>query len=191
MFHTTLCLHVIFPVSKFPLYKDSRPVEVQPKVNGLIWAWLSHKDIWYISDISGISLIYLVYLVYPWYPWYIPDISLRYLDYLVKIFGIYQIYQGYKDIPDTSVSKESGCNAGDPGLISRLGRSLGEGKGYPLLYSGLENSMNCTVHGVTKSQTLLSGFHFHFHLIKRASQVTQTAKNPPEMQKTQVRSLNQ
>ena len=47
------------------------------------------------------------------------------------------------------------------GLIPELGRSPGEGKGYPLQYSGLENSMDCTVHGVTKCQTQLSDFHFH------------------------------
>ena len=47
--------------------------------------------------------------------------------------------------------KESACNAGDLGLISGLGRFLGKGKGYPLQYSGLENSMDCTVHGVTES----------------------------------------
>ena len=41
------------------------------------------------------------------------------------------------------------------------GRSPGEGNGYPLQYSGLENSMDRTVHGVTKSRTLLSDFHFH------------------------------
>ena len=49
--------------------------------------------------------------------------------------------------------KESACNAGDLGLIPGLGRSPGEGKGYPLQYSGLENSMDCIVHGVAKSQT--------------------------------------
>ena len=54
--------------------------------------------------------------------------------------------------PDSSLSKESACNAGDPGLIPGLGRSLGEGTGYPLQYSGLENSM-CIVHGVAKSRT--------------------------------------
>ena len=53
--------------------------------------------------------------------------------------------------PDSSVGKESTCNAGDPGLIPGLGRSTGEG--YPLQYSGLENSMDCIVHGVRKSQT--------------------------------------
>ena len=46
-------------------------------------------------------------------------------------------------------------NAGDLVLIPGLGRSLGEGKGYPLQYSGLENSMNCIVHGVTKSHERL------------------------------------
>ena len=45
--------------------------------------------------------------------------------------------------------------------IPRLGRSPGEGKGYPLQCSGLENSMESIVHGVTKSQTLLNDFHFH------------------------------
>ena len=43
-------------------------------------------------------------------------------------------------IPDGSVGKESPCDAGDPVSIPGLGRSLGEGKGYPLWYSGLENS---------------------------------------------------
>ena len=50
--------------------------------------------------------------------------------------------------------------AGDLGLISGLGRSPGEGKGYPLQYSGLENSMNCIVHGVPKSRTRLGDFLF-------------------------------
>ena len=45
-------------------------------------------------------------------------------------------------------------------LIPGLGRSPGEGKGYPLQYSGLKNSMNCTVHGVAKSRTWLSDFNF-------------------------------
>ena len=48
---------------------------------------------------------------------------------------------------------------GDLGLIPELGRSPEEGKGYTLQYSGLENSMDCIVHGVTKSWTRLSDFH--------------------------------
>ena len=50
------------------------------------------------------------------------------------------------------------------GKIPGLGRSPGERKGYPFQYSGLENSMYYTVHGVTKSQTRLNNFHFHFSL---------------------------
>ena len=64
--------------------------------------------------------------------------------------------------PGDSASKESTCNAGDLGLITGLGRSPGEGKGYPLQYSGLENSMDCIVHGVAKSRIQLSNFHFLF-----------------------------
>ena len=50
--------------------------------------------------------------------------------------------------PDSSVGKESTCNAEDPGPIPGLERSTGEGIGYPLQYSGLENSMDYIVHGV-------------------------------------------
>jgi len=57
--------------------------------------------------------------------------------------------------------KESACYVGDLGSIPGLGRSPGEGKGYPLQYSGLENSMDYTVHGVAKSRTQLSDFHFN------------------------------
>ena len=64
-----------------------------------------------------------------------------------------------RGFPDSSVVKESAFNAGDPGSITGLGRSPGEGSGYPLQYSGLENSMDCIVHGVTKSQTQQSNFH--------------------------------
>ena len=55
--------------------------------------------------------------------------------------------------PDSSVGKESACNARDPISIPGLGRSPGEGKGYPLQYSGLENSMDCIVHWVAESGT--------------------------------------
>jgi len=60
-----------------------------------------------------------------------------------------------------SAGKESASNAGDLGLILGLGRSPGEGKVCPLQYSDLENSMDCIVHGVAKSLTGLSNFHFH------------------------------
>ena len=51
-----------------------------------------------------------------------------------------------------------------PGFDPWLGRSPGEGKGYPFQYSGLENFIDCIVHGVAKSQTRLSDFHTHTHL---------------------------
>ena len=69
-------------------------------------------------------------------------------------------------LPDSSVGKESTCNAGDPGSIPGLGKFTGEGIGYPLQYSGLENSMDCIVHGVTKSQAWLTFPFFHSVLIR-------------------------
>ena len=60
-----------------------------------------------------------------------------------------------------SDSKESTCNAGDLGLIPGFGRSVRGGHGYPLQYSGLENSMDCIVHRVAKSRTWLKHFHFN------------------------------
>ena len=62
--------------------------------------------------------------------------------------------------PDNAVGKKSTCNAADLGSIPGLGRSPGEGKGYPLHYSGLENSMDCMVNGASKNQTRLCDFHF-------------------------------
>ena len=63
--------------------------------------------------------------------------------------------------PGGSVGKESAFNAVDLGSISGMGRCPGEGHGYPLQYSGLENSMDCIVHGVAKSWTRLNNFHTH------------------------------
>ena len=55
--------------------------------------------------------------------------------------------------PCGSAGKESVCNAGDMSSITGLGRSHEERKGYPLQYSGLANSMDCIVHGVTELDT--------------------------------------
>ena len=85
-------------------------------------------------------------------------------------------------LPGGSAGKESACNAGNLGLISGFGRSPGEGKGYLLQCSGLKNPMDSIVHGVTKSRTQLSDFHF-------ASLVAQLVKNPPAMRETWVPSL--
>ena len=58
-----------------------------------------------------------------------------------------------------SDSKEFTCHAGDLGSVPELGRCPGEGKGYPLRWSGLEKPMDCKVHGVGKSWTRLKAFH--------------------------------
>ena len=70
---------------------------------------------------------------------------------------LYQL--SHQGSPESSVGKESACNAGDPGLIPGSGRSPGEGIGCPLQYCGPENAMDCIVHGVTKSQARLGHFH--------------------------------
>ena len=115
-----------------------------------------------------------------------PEVGL--LDYLVTLFLIFFLvifilfstvaapvyisinsaqscffYISFPIFPGGSDGKASARNAGDPGWISGLGRSLGEGNGNPLQYSCLENSMDrgawwATVHGVTKSRTQLSDF---------------------------------
>ena len=75
-----------------------------------------------------------------------------------KLIDVHTMFQ--MGFPCGSAGKESTCNVGDLGSISGSGRSSGEGNTYPLQYSGLENSMDCVVHGVTKSWTRLSDFHF-------------------------------
>ena len=82
------------------------------------------------------------------------------LDYLLgekykPLFG---------DFPGDSAGKESACNAGDLGSIPGLGRSPGEGNGYPLQYSALENSMDCIVQGVQRVGHDWVTFTFPFHL---------------------------
>ena len=75
--------------------------------------------------------------------------------------------------PGSSAVKESAFNAGDPGLIPWLGRSPGEGIGYPLQILAWRIP-DCIVHGVTKSWTQLSDFHLHFHSSVRHNWATYT-----------------
>ena len=63
-----------------------------------------------------------------------------------SVHGIFQLFISSQLNNWASVGKESACNAGNPGSIPGSGRSPGEGKGYPLQYSGLENPMDCRVH---------------------------------------------
>ena len=67
--------------------------------------------------------------------------------------------------PCGSAGKESARHVGDLGLFPGLGRSPGEGKGYPLQYFGLENALDCIDHGVTKNRTQLSNLHFTSNIV--------------------------
>ena len=71
---------------------------------------------------------------------------------LTEIF--WKNLQPMKNFPHSSVGKESTCNVGDLGSIPGLGRFPGEGKTYPLQYSGLENSMDYTDHGIIQARIL-------------------------------------
>ena len=84
--------------------------------------------------------------------------------------------------PSGSAGKESVCNVGDLGSTPGLGRSPGEGNGYPLQYSGPENSMDSIVHGVTKSQTQLSNFYFQTKEKRRRKNQKTEGRNTMEFQ---------
>ena len=75
-----------------------------------------------------------------------------------NIYDCFHFFPIFLPVPCGSAGKESACPVGDLGSIPRLGRSPGEGKDYPLQFSGLENSMDCIVHA--NSQIQLSDFHF-------------------------------
>ena len=80
--------------------------------------------------------------------------------------------------PYGTAGKESVCNAGDLGSIPKLGRSPGEGKGYPLQYSGLENSMDCIVHGGHKELDTTEPLSLHFHPPSNSRLRTSSFLNP-------------
>ena len=73
-------------------------------------------------------------------------------------------YTDSQGFPGGSAGKESACNVGDLGSIPGLERSPGEGKGYPLQYFGLENSMDYIVHGVANRWRQLSYFHTYAYI---------------------------
>ena len=85
------------------------------------------------------------------------------------LFFFLAVGVGGGGFPCGSAGKESACNVGYQGSIPGLGRSPGEGKGKTTHSSilALENSMDCIVHGVAKSRTRLSSFHFHFPTVFR------------------------
>ena len=85
--------------------------------------------------------------------------------------------------PCGSAGKESTCNVRNLSLIAGLGRSPGEGKGYPHQYSGLENSMEYT----GKGRTQLNNFQFPFHMgFSGSARDKDAACSMQEMQNTQI-----
>ena len=89
--------------------------------------------------------------------WYLSAVLFRSCDFLKTESYLGPIFF-WEKLTCGSAGKESACNVGDLGLIPGLGRSPGEGKGYPLQYSALENSMDYILNGVSKSWTRLSRF---------------------------------
>ena len=85
---------------------------------------------------------------------------MKLLSRKVYVYIYTHIYIYILGFPGGSAGKESTCKAGGLGSVPGLGRSPGEGKGYPRQYSGLENTMDYMVHGVAKSWTQLCNFPF-------------------------------
>ena len=83
----------------------------------------------------------------------------RNIEECLDIFQVLKNTPSCRGFPGGLAGKESTCDVGDLRLIPGLGRSPGEGNNYPFRYSGLDNSMDCIVHGVAKSWTQLSNFH--------------------------------
>ena len=110
-----------------------------------ITALLGHTDV----ALAEVIVIVLMYSVYRTTTVRRKKVATNYLEWRRDRLPT-PVFLG---LPCGSAGKESTCNAGDLGLILGLGRSLGEGKGYPLQYFGLENSRDCIVHGVAKSRT--------------------------------------
>ena len=112
---------------------------------------LIHKfNLWGFPDSSDVRI--RLQCRRPWFDPWVGKICWR-MDRLPT-----PVFLGF---PWGSAGKESACNEGDLGSIPGLGRSAEEWKGYPLQYSCLENSMDCIIHGVIKSRTWLSDFHFN------------------------------
>ena len=80
----------------------------------------------------------------------ITDLLCGFVSLNIKEDSISTYFIRWEGFPGSSVGKESACNAEDPSSIPGLGRSPGEGNGYPLQYSGLENSMHCFSMGLQK-----------------------------------------
>ena len=120
------------------------------QIECISYAYLSFAYVFSIaftSLFSSILLNFLFPIVICKNSLYIVDIRVFcwlyiYITNVFSYFGFLFCFNKQKGFPDSSASKESSCNTGDPSLIPGSGRSPREGKGYPLQYYGLENSMD-------------------------------------------------
>ena len=85
------------------------------------------------------------------------------------------VAQMVKNLPAMLETRVQSLGWEDLGSTFGLGRSPGEGKVYPLQYSGLEKPMGSMVHGVAQSRTRLSDFYFHFHQVLWSNRLIQKA----------------
>ena len=130
----------------------TRSVITPPWLSGLFWVLLIFFFVllFYFPLISDMILI-SSFLCLHWISFALVFLICKMAANVFDLMGFYFLIW----LPGGSVDKESVCDAGDLGLIPGLGSSPGEEKGYPVQYTGLENSM---VHGITKSWTELNDF---------------------------------
>ena len=135
--------------------KSMRPCGLQP--SRLLCPWDS------LDDSTGVGCHAALQGIFPLQAGSLP-LSHQGSPYILKHLLYKHLYMYGASLVAQLVKNPSAmretCNAGDLGSIPGLGRSPGEGKGYPFQYFGLENSMDSIVHGVTKSQPQLRDFHF-------------------------------
>ena len=132
------------------------------------WVWASSGIWWWTRNTGVLQSMGLQRVRHDWATelnWFIYLVALGLRFCTGDLRSLLWHLESFGNFPCGSASKESACNAGDLGSIPGLGRSPGEGKGYPLQYSGLDNSMDCIIHGVTKSRTQLSELHFTFGIL--------------------------
>ena len=148
--------HSLLILSIFP----SKLEQVLPSLPLLLSPWSPYPSlppaVWRSPVFATLALLFL----FVGYFLEHPD-SIVIKIYLFFVFHSFPYPMCFMGFPGGSDGKESACNAGDLGLIPGLGRSPGEGNGYPLQYSCLENSTDrgawqATVHGVTKNWTQMS-----------------------------------
>ena len=133
-------------ITKWRILADSTLIKSTKLTSLVVWQM---KLMWHLIRGSKTAISWMLYHVY---------------DILLKAYSLNRIHWRRDKLPSPvflgfpcgSAGKEYAYNAVDLHLIPGLGRSHGEGRSYPLQYSGLEDSMDCTVHGITKSQTQLS-----------------------------------